>query len=800
MSKRLDLFTEKILSGMIVDDVQRAEIEREVGSHLREAVEEGRQRGLPEDLAEEEAMLQFGRPSIIAARFKMRSGLGWFLFERLAFVALLTCLCYLFGSLDSEAPVWAAPLLYGSIFTVFLIAKPLWDRIEVNGGLFVKRLFRRSVTIPFEDISDVVLGRGHLFGARRLIVRFEGGKTAISSKTRGMRVCALALDALAPEALNENVGAYLRRRFRRLRVEGPWFIRLAGAAWLIILGLFLAGAAPLWHGEGLTWLMAIAWPAALILVFIQGTRHTDRARAGLCWALTISFLLSLGPVAIGLFFGSAFHCRWAATLFALSGGLALSALWWRGRRLTLLAVACLAGILAVGSMWAIPSELPFETEIVGPVLDGRGPYQFQWLDGGRGAAMLFLASPDEVEYDRPSPIPAGDREKSGTFLWVRFPDGETVTRRLGKSMDWEFAPGREKDELMLCRQFDEDEPLRDKVWRSEMFVVDQGGELRRVETLPRESYDFTFRLLCGEDVWSPDGAYLLTTMPEEGDDYENGFKAVAVETASGNVTAFTALSTWQAMRWIDDRRFESVYIDWPEEETPSASETGSETIVVYEMDATTGASEVLREFALAPGEHARPLLGGRYAMVSPSGDSHETVAVSALALMDLSDGRRIDLPPRGTKKFGWNFNWNPQAQRLVYAAAPAPGEDGASLVVASPEEGVAGRLRLPGRNDFSLFTLSPDGGQVFYVRRSLSKAFVVSGLPWCEVWNVDTGEVAKIKPLNPAAAVLSFLMSSGGYVPYDLPSWAPDGRSVVFQDFGRWPTTAGYVVLRATLK
>jgi len=46
MSERLDLYVERILSRIVIDDAQRREIEREIREHIRLAVAEAKSHGV----------------------------------------------------------------------------------------------------------------------------------------------------------------------------------------------------------------------------------------------------------------------------------------------------------------------------------------------------------------------------------------------------------------------------------------------------------------------------------------------------------------------------------------------------------------------------------------------------------------------------------------------------------------------------------------------------------------------------------------------------------------------------------
>ncbi len=146
---RLDDYVLSILSRMEVDDAQRREIEKELRSHLEEAIGRGMARGLSRERAEEEAMIAFGEPTRLARLFGRKGGLGWLCFERISFGLLLTLFCWI------ATDHWAAFGLWGVLIWYFLIKHGLYNRVEVNGGLLIRRLGRRPLKIPFTAITKI---------------------------------------------------------------------------------------------------------------------------------------------------------------------------------------------------------------------------------------------------------------------------------------------------------------------------------------------------------------------------------------------------------------------------------------------------------------------------------------------------------------------------------------------------------------------------------------------------------------------------------------------------------------------
>jgi len=287
MTSLIDLYLEKLLSKMVVDDVQRVEIEKELRSHLEEAAASAQEKGLTREQAVQEAVLAFGQPSVIARQFGIWWGPGWFYFERIALGALLL---FLLGLAVGRTVLDALVCL--------LLVRSAWNRIEVNGGLLVHRLFRRPLRIPFDLIAHVTLEKGHLFGLRRLRIRFEGRQVVLSAGMRGMSAAGMALETFAGKQVEEKARRYLSRVRLRVREEGPVLKWTMTATWLAIATLAALGWPLLWAGHGFSPYFVAAYGATIPAILMQANRHGDRSKVGLCWLLTVGFVISGGMLAL----------------------------------------------------------------------------------------------------------------------------------------------------------------------------------------------------------------------------------------------------------------------------------------------------------------------------------------------------------------------------------------------------------------------------------------------------------------------------------------------------------------------
>jgi hypothetical protein len=133
MSAKLDLYIEKLVEKMNLDEVQRVEVEKEIRGHLDEAISKGIRAGLSEEEAEKEALLAFGEPSFLGRQFGIVSGYGWWVFEICA-SSLVTAAFAVWTAVTFNVPFYLAVIIGVFAFVMSVISQ-LRLRVEVNGTL-----------------------------------------------------------------------------------------------------------------------------------------------------------------------------------------------------------------------------------------------------------------------------------------------------------------------------------------------------------------------------------------------------------------------------------------------------------------------------------------------------------------------------------------------------------------------------------------------------------------------------------------------------------------------------------------
>lgn len=346
MSLKINLFIEKIIARMNLDDVQRIEVEQEIKSHLDEAVEQQLRNGLTPEQAEFEAILAFGQPSVIARQFGILQGTGWMFFEWFAkAIPLYIFLCFFSKPLLAREPVFASfpyastmNYVFMLLLTCIFICRTEWNRVKINGSLQIFRFFQRNISIPFDSIKEIRFTeeRLHLFGARKITISHVNGNTVIPCKIRNIRCAALALIALVPQTMNPAVRDYFQHFSMNTRKEKPaikWSLTLL---WILVL-VFLGRAFPAtWTLRGLSpWLLAVI-PIASITSLVQSLFHVDRAKKSVSWIILAGMIFSISVFGILFANWHTYYARWIILFLFIYSIYALSLLWWTGQRTHLL--------------------------------------------------------------------------------------------------------------------------------------------------------------------------------------------------------------------------------------------------------------------------------------------------------------------------------------------------------------------------------------------------------------------------------------------------------------------------------
>jgi hypothetical protein len=748
MSERLDLYVEKILSRIVVDDAQRREIEHEIREHIRLAVAEAESRVLPTHLAEEEAMRLFGEPSFLARHFKANAGMGWFIFERASLsilFGLLPLAIALSNGMSFDRVRMSLPFIVG--MPLMTLLGSFWPRVEVNGGLLVRQLPFVSRRFAFDEIRKVAFEKSHLFGGRRIVLKCSGGTVRLSENAMGMRAAGLALAVLVEDKMEKKVADFLRSLRLRIRVETVTQRIVLTACWCAVFILWGFSFAALWKEGSVPWISLGALAGSLTVLRSQAIRHADSARAGLCCLSALVLLLSMVGMLYGIAAGEIIWTRRMGILFSFSIAFPLLLLWWKGTRGALVAWGA-TGLLAVAAAGVIvPPESTNRRETLArfPCV----PMAVRVIEGERAVCGILFGGEDFSILG----VIGADREPNYIRLdggsWVFFAsrqDKDILLYRSGMSME----------ETCLCR-------FRNLC------------DIQPVTTLPSNWYSppahFSRQL-----AWSPSGKFLLTairTGTEKTKRQNPGIVAVEIET--GKMVRFDNSPSAFISKWLDENRFECVSISYPELLEKLKNPDAPTSIEIREFDIASGTSrlEYSHSLVLALNERLSPLPGSTQVLWSTSSDEKEG-STSNTFLVDLRNLERRDLGRMDC------CSWSANAGILAYLRLCHPDENSCALTLLSPERGIIKEKVFSSQSSFLGIQISPDGKKILYFRRSESPS-LIGGLLQCELWDSETGRIEKIQTIGVTQGTWFLVWGKGVFSANDtsLWQWMPDSKSVV---------------------
>lgn len=772
---RLDLFLEKTLTEMDLDEDQAAKVGHALRTHLEAAIANAIAGGLTPGQAETEALLAFSQPTLLARPFGALQGAGWLVFERLAFavpyflMVLLAVVCafdmarqgLIHSSLQLplldqflQASWLAYPVAF--CFALWDIALNLWQEVRVSGDVHIRRFLRPTLTLPFDAIQDVSLIKGHLFGARQILITHDGGSVIITSKLRNTRCLALALLALAPAALRPEVSDYFQRLTRSIRPEGPWFRRLLTLSWLVALGCLALAFPATWAIRGFSpWLIA-AWPLAALTAWVQAMRHTDRAKRGACWLALAGLIFSSGTF-VNLTIGNTSYVRGFLILQLAMTAFPLFALWWRGRRSGLpAAFVLLAGALA-GGWFMIP---PVTTVPSGAL--AYFPGRLMTLE-----SATWLNNPKPTYYTLQADIQRlGEMrlQTDYTLLWAAYQKTGSLPLAPGK---WRLLPNYNDETLTLVWQDDTRDPAATGyVVDTRIYLYRPGDPDGAMQLL-----DFTRCHLYWPEFyshfWSPDkDYYVLPQAPLTSGTAKSDLKIVDMKTRqSRRVPATSASHGW----WSDRETLKIFNMPIPDGYVPPATLL---TFEIWSIDARTGKKTLEQSNRIEKS-------------FEPHLSRHSIFFVAQPYRM-----RRYDLASGALEEFTGDydrFSSRPQSDRYFYFLQQ---NQRRHLIVADAGKTLLDRALQPGEiiQDASL---SPDGGKLFYTLRN-GRGVLGDGLLSYRVYDLAARNediIQRFSFFQEMAAVGTPLFE-GFAMP--LLHWTPSGRTLAYPQ-GTWRNENGKV-------
>lgn len=767
MSSLIDLYLEKLLARMVVDDAQRAEIEKELRSHLEEAVAQAEQKGLPHEQAAREAVLAFGQPSVVARQFGIWWGRGWFYFERIALAILTWQVVRVFVGIHLDAYLGPTFSELAVVALVGLIcANSLWNRVEVNGGMIVRRSFRPSVTIPFDRIERVSFQRGHIVGRRNIVIRCDGKQVLFDTGMRGFRAAGVALEALVGDLVDEDVKRFLRRLRLRIRKEGPAGKTLFTLGWIGLLAALGNGGLSLWQGESIPAYLLVVVVGAIPAIAAQAGWHADRSKIGLCWLAMIGFIAVACFLSGGVIVGVPEIIRFGLLLYVALALTAMLAVWWRKGRLALLGIGVTFCLGAVAANRLLP---PFWS---GAIYQLGGASGFisdaRWMPDNEG--MIWLTSPIRKEdgQDADTAAQLSEENLCSVALHIkRFGEAEKAFPLPPDAGDWGLFPSPKPDEILLTRCFFDRSDMQ-----SELFRFDPAKGLQRLESVPAKT-TMWITAKQGVPVWSPDARYLLLFMPED----KTQPRGAALDMVTGKLTRFENLLSGNIARWTSEKEFQIVNRRTRKNGKGHSALLTENKILIRHCNAATGEVRLEREYDLPLNKEVCMLHGGQYILVFSKKWFDDETPGFTIAVFNTTKGTRVDLPDGLGESFYQAFAWNCEYKKLVYIGAPADGSDRARLILADADMGVCAEAEVASRNDFAAFRFSPDAKHLFYQRFPSREGFA-RAFGRAEVWNTETGEVVSLRALGLMGLLASLTVMSGKVD--SLPLWSPDGRYVAY--------------------
>lgn len=740
MISRTDLYIEKLIAKMNLDDAQRVEVERELRAHLDEAVQSGAAAGLTEQQAEEEALLRFGQPSVLARQFGAVHGTGWLVFERLA-AALLMYWALGRLVLPDSTPLWVKPCLQTVVAVVYFCAV-VWNKVEVNGVLRVRRFLRPTVVIPFESIKSVSFPSGHVAGHRLVRIGHASGHTTVSSRLPNFRCAALAIDALAPHALPPGVESLTTKLRLQVRREGLLFRWAFTGLWVTVLACYVAGLPALWNMQGIPLLFALGGVAALAVISAQASQHVDRARRVTSSLLIVAWFAYVGWFMMSFAFWGEPQRRWVVIVFPVMVVLPILQLWWRWRRrdLLLTCVATLAGTYAMHSViarsWpAAPARVVARTVLMNAdVLSGDSPAYV-----GLGINREKSREGSAISYDL---FRASLSGHSATSSLAPLPPGE-----------WAFLGSLTSNTLLLATEHPTGSSTDETV--SELYVTSATGDVRRLFQLPAQCA-LGVTTCLGLPFLSPNKSYVLTPVTSAtqglGGKPDRHWAIGITDMKSRALRRFDRFRADKAWRWLDDERLlaidtrvESAHLD--------SGTTRTYEHEVWVLNARTGEVELQRRFVLGDGTRTFATWNSsRYA------NADDCIA-------DLETGALTPIPLNASEKSHW------QAATGTLACVTRD-RDGQRLLVFDPR-GLKAFSPLPATAKVDLVAVSPDGNRVLVIYQERPDLLLSSSS--VALFDTSTGKLRVVERLPFFPSFLNIVVAG---MPKSALQWTPDGEAI----------------------
>lgn len=768
---QLDAYVESVLSRMGLEGAQREEMEKELRAPLERAVNAYLGRRLTREQAEQNAIRAAHKSSFLFKCFGILRDHAWVYFLYIAgllYLAFLLPVCIATAMATEDRNTYLVffsgrTLLLSFAFIAIMVWIDLFlhmfKRVEIKGGLYVRRFLRKPHLVPLDKITRVRFSLVPLVRPRGIVIESPEKRAVINRKFHGFPGAALALHAFSSDKIDADVRQCFMKAERRIcvPVESLSLRPILTLLWALVLAGFFIFIGNLWQGIGLSLPLAAVFLAAFILMLFQVLLHAETAKKAVSLLLVVTILLALLESGSGCFFGDAARARWASAAACAMFAGAVVLLWWRWSRVVLLGLFLACAALFVSSRYALPSlyykelkplifertpDFPVNTQIVGP----EGPVV--WTDWYKE-----------------------NSSENGTRLFkAAYPDGKFRSVEIEESGYWQPMTPTPFREPCLLRMIS-----HDTTSTCEVHIYNQDiSEVKKVIPLPRDTNPY------GLDspmypVWSPDGKYLITRIVEHNETSEYKMQAVNIQNAS--TASFQEI--WSPFRWVDNRTIEGRLSSRDETHDDEAASTRPKSIDIWQIDVKNGSQElVVRRELSGDEDYGAVFPGVKYAFIStyksldPS-DELQGRPPESCSIMNIKTGEALNVPvpKEWTKIYELTSRaWSEEKEIFTYIANPENQDEGERIITVDLKSRSIRARKFPPNVRIANIRLSPDGKKILFIC-SMEKGLLLKLFSRLDLWDLRTDEIIPVRSLG----VFRIFLALDSY-----PRWSPDSSWFVY--------------------
>lgn len=763
----LDSFRKTLLTEITVDEAQQSKIEQELRAYLETAVARLVAKGVSRENAEREVIVAVAGSTWFSRELGVRGGRRWLYLERLGWSVLWVLLVWFVMRDCAEVSAQVLLIVLGWVG----LWRRAYNRVEIHGGVVIRRLGRCNVSIPFENVLAVRFETGHLFGRRNVVIEHLGGTFLLSHQLRGMRLALIALYALCPERMDPEVWEYQYRLPVRIRRERPALRWALTVGWGGVLLAVLVGVIGSWDGLGAGLELAVGYVAACVLLFFQSLFHADRRRSAFCtWLVSVGIAAPV-LLALGLLQGETVFIRWGLIVLLLMPAMGVSLLVFREQPLRVAVIPVALALLAMGFVCLFHGRLP-ESRLT---LQASPAGSFQWLDETRfwGTGFDLL----------------GTEPDSSCVSWGSV-KGDVRTLPLDEDVLMLLPERRGGRLYLLAFGTGTGSKRRQTIYR--LLRLDTQQE--RIEEIV--SYPARLGPLIwsprADEVWSP-GGNRFVGLYHHGDSQPS---SIAAYDWVREATQVLAQAGWRNYaRWEDENTLRLVEVDTIETATKGSPLEEPFEIRVSRVHLEENRIEPVGVWTRDAADAITILSSGRHVLIDNGEIKIETGFVSHLyhtrcVLLDLATAKETALGWRVRTGYAESHSWNPSRGLLAYVASD-PKDRRQSLVLFDPEEGVIAERAFARGDQVDYPCLSPDGTRVAYLRSQIvgwGRCGLQNGR--LEIWDIQRGKTFVVQNCGLGGTLFGYTFLG----PSSLPQWSPRGHFLAYPDINLMEASADWSI------